>query len=302
MQEKAQPMSSTDAHLASHPTRRWVLLTVPALLLGPAACGRAGSTAIGPTQLATAQAALATPEPKELVLLVASSLTDAINEIADDFARQPVNAGVRFTPSFGASSQLRTQLEQGAPADLFASADTVQMDGAVKAGAIQGTPTIFVRNRLTVIVPAENRAGVTTLADLARPGLKLVTTARDVPVGNYTRQALEKMAASPQFGAGFDQTVLANVVSEEGNVRQVMIKVQLGEADAGVCYVSDVTPRVAPNLKMIAIPDQFNILAEYPVAVTKNARAPATAQRFIAHLLSPPGQAILIKNNFIPAG
>ena len=234
------------------------------------------------------------------MLLVASSLTDAFNEMAEAFPKTPGNEGVRLTPSYGASSQLRTQLEQGAPADLFASADTVQMDAAVKAGVIAGTPRIFARNRLTVIVPKDNRAGITSLPDLARPGIKFVTTAPDVPVGSYTRRALQKMAAGA-LGGGFDQKVLANVVSEEANVRQVVTKVQLGEADAGVCYVSDVTPAASAALTMIDIPDQYNAIAEYPIAIAKGAKAPATAQRFIAYLTSAAGQAILKKNNFLPA-
>jgi molybdate transport system substrate-binding protein len=281
--------------------RRRATLALPVAWLGAlvlAACG-GGSTTTAPAATFGAVPS-GTPEPKELVLLVASSLTDAFNEMAAAFPRQPGNEGVRFTPSYGASSQLRTQLEQGAPADLFASADTIQMDAAVRANLVAGTPRIFARNRLTVIVPRSNPAGVQTLADLAKPRLKLVTTAPAVPVGNYTRQALQKMAADPQFGAGFDQRVLANVVSEEANVRQLVTKVQLGEADAGVCYVSDVTPASASDLTMIAIPDAYNTIAEYPVAVTRNARAPATAQRFIAYLLAAPGQAMFKKHNFLP--
>ena len=177
--------------------------------------------------------------------------------MGEDFPRQPGMAGVKLTFSFGASSQLRAQLEQGAPADVFASADTVQMDNAVKANTIQGTPTIFARNRLVVIVPAANPAGITTLADLAKPGLKFVTAGPEVPVGNYTRMMLEKMAADPQFGAGFDQRVRGNVVSEEANVRQVVTKVQLGEADVGIVYSSDVTPQSAPALKTLEIPDNL---------------------------------------------
>jgi molybdate transport system substrate-binding protein len=294
-------LGNRDRHGVRLPRRG--LLALPAAALGAltlAACGGETSTSTGPSPAGAPPTSAATPEPKELVMLVASSLTDAFNEMALDFPKQPGNEGIRFTPSFGASSQLRTQLEQGAPVDLFASADTVQMDVAVKAGMIVGTPRVFVRNRLTVIVPRDNRAGITKLADLARPGLKFVTTSPDVPVGNYTRQALQKMAAGT-LGAGFDQKVLANVVSEEANVRQVVTKVQLGEADAGVCYVSDVTPASAPALTMIDIPDQFNTIAEYPVAVTKLAKAPATAQRFITYLGSAAGQAILKKNNFIPA-
>jgi molybdate transport system substrate-binding protein len=271
-----------------------------ALLL--AACG-AGATQTGaPAGPTTAPTPAATPEPKELVVLAASSLTDAFTEIGDDFPKQPGMTGVRLTFSFGASSQLRTQLEQGAPADVFASADTVQMDNAVKANTIQGTPTVFARNRLVLIVPKDNPAGVTGLADLARPGIKFVTAGPEVPVGNYTRQLLQKMAADPQYGAGFDQKALGNVVSEEANVRQVVTKVQLGEADVGIVYSSDVTPQSAPALKTTEIPDNLNVIAVYPAAAARAAKAPATAQRFVQYLVSPPAQAILKKYNFIPIG
>jgi molybdate transport system substrate-binding protein len=242
----------------------------------------------------------ATPEPKELVVLAASSLTDAFTEMAGEFPKQA--AGVKLTFSFGGSSQLRTQLEQGAPADVFASADTAQMDAAVKAGLLQGTSMLFASNRLVVVLPRDNRAGVGGLADLAKPGLKLVTTSRDVPVGGYTRQALERMAADGQYGAGFDRRVLANVVSEEANVRQVVTKVQLGEADAGICYATDVTPRVAADLRTIEIPDRFNAIAAYPIAVARLARAPVMAARFVQYVAAAPGQAILKKYGFLPVG
>ena len=263
-----------------------------ALGLGLAAC--AGAARGSPAAPAP------TPEPKALTVLAAASLTDAFTELGDDFSRQPGNAGVAMTFGFGASTQLRTQLEQGAPADVFAPADMAQMDLAVRAGLIQGTPQVFARNRLVVVVPRHNRAGVETLADLARPGLKLVTTPREVPIGAYTRQALERMAADPQHGAGFDQKVLANVVSEEANVRQVVTKVQLDEADAAVVYLSDVTPKVAPDVRTLDIPDRFNVLAAYPIAVTRHARAPARAQGFVEYVLSPAGRATLTRHNFVP--
>ncbi|CAA9247870.1 MAG: Molybdenum ABC transporter, substrate-binding protein ModA [uncultured Chloroflexi bacterium] len=276
--------------------RRRVLMAAGIGML--TACGESAST--GSVAGRSDATPASTPEPRELVLLVASSLTDAFTEMGDDFPRQAGAAGVKLTFNFGASSLLRTQLEQGAPADVFVSADTIQMDQAVKAGLLDGTPQVFVRNRLVVVLPRENRAGVLTLADLAKPGLKVVTTPRDVPVGNYTRQALEKMAADGQFGVGLDQRVLANVVSEEANVRQVVTKVQLGEADAGVVYASDVTPRVAPEVRVIDIPDRFNTVAEYPIGVTKQTKAPATARRFVEYVRGPAGQAILKKHNFIP--
>src|SRR5262249_35899096 len=153
-----------------------------ALALLAAACGGAAQTSApaGPTTAATAAA---TPEPKELVVLAASSLTDAFTEMGEDFPKQPGMAGGKLTFSFGASSQLRTHLQQGAPADVFASADTVQMDNAVKSMVVVGTPTVFARNRLVLIVPKDNPAGITSLADLAKPGVKFVTAGPEVPVG-----------------------------------------------------------------------------------------------------------------------
>lgn len=264
------------------------------------ACGGAGQVTSQPATSNVTGSPAASPEPRELIVLAAASLTDAFTEMGDDFPRQPGMAGLRLTFSFGASSQLRTQLDQGAPADVFASADTVQMDNAIKAGAIQGSPLVFAGNRLIVVLPRDNRAGITSLADLARPGVKLVTTPKEVPVGNYTRQAFQMMANDPQFGPAYDQRVLANVVSEEANVRQVVTKVQLGEADAGIVYASDITTKVAPEVKTLSIPDQFNTLAAYPAAVVKQARAPSTARTFLQYLRSPGGQAILKKHNFIP--
>jgi molybdate transport system substrate-binding protein len=289
-----------EEHISMRSTRRRVIGGAAGGALGLLAAACAGATRSAPAGPISAPSPAATPEPRELVVLAAASLTDAFTEMGEDFPRQPGNAGIKLTYSFGASSQLRVQLEQGAPGDLFASADTVQMDNAVKANTIQGTPTTFARNRLVVIVPRANPAGITTLADLARPGIKLVTTTPDVPVGNYTRQMLEKLAADPQHGAGFDQRVRGNVVSEEANVRQVVTKVQLGEADAGVVYSSDVTPQSAAALKTIEIPDALNVVAVYPVATARSAKAPATAQRFIQYLISPAGQTILKKYNFVP--
>jgi len=275
--------------------RRTALMSLP---FGLAACGSGGSSTVSSRPAASLSPA-ATPEPKELVILAASSLTDAFTEMADDFPRRPEGAGLKLTLSFGASSQLRVQLEQGAPADIFESADDAQMQLAVRAGLMQVTPTVFARNRLVVVLPRENRAGLATLSDLAKPGVKLVTTARDVPVGNYTHQTLAKMAADPQYGIGFDQKVLANVVSEEANVRQIVTKVQLGEADAGFVYASEISPRVAPDVRTIEIPERLQAAAEHVMGVTRTARAPVTARRLIDYVLGPVGQATLKRHGFI---
>jgi molybdate transport system substrate-binding protein len=247
-------------------------------------------------------AAAATPSPvpsvtDEVTVFAAASLTDAFNEIGAEFTRANPRATVKF--NFAASTALRTQLEQGAKADVYASADQVQMDNARKAGVIDGGDRLFVKNKLVVIYPTGNPGKITTVKDLANPGLKLVLTDKNVPIGAYARTALEKMSADAQFGTDFGRKVLANLKSEEANVRAVVTKVQLGEADAGIVYASDVTPAISKDVTAILIPDQFNTTATYPIAMVKDAPNKAAAQAFIQYVRSAPGQAILKKWNFI---
>jgi molybdate transport system substrate-binding protein len=231
-----------------------------------------------------------------LTIFAAASLTDAFSEIGAKFEAQ--HPDVKVTFNFAGSQQLRTQLEHGAIADVFASANTKEMDAAIKSNLVaSGEPQIFTRNRLIVIVPKDNRANIQALQDLARPKLKIVLAARDVPVGGYALTALAKM--TPQFGAAFSPTVLSNVVSNEDNVKQVVAKVQLGEADAGIVYTSDVTPAAAEKLTTIAIPDEFNVIATYPIAPLRSAPQPQLATDFIRYVLSGEGQAILQKWGFI---
>ena len=234
----------------------------------------------------------------KLTVFAAASLTDAFNEIGDQFKQQ--NSGVTLEFNFAGSQQLRTQLEQGAIADVFASANTKEMNTAIQSDlVISGTQKTFVRNRLAVIAPKDNPGGIKELKDLSKSGLKIVLAAASVPVGGYALTSLDKMNAD--FGATFSQTVIANVVSYEDNVKQVVAKVQLGEADAGIVYTSDVTPQVADKLIKLDIPDQYNVLATYPIAVLKSAPNAALAQAFMDYVLSDKGQAILQKWGFIPA-
>lgn len=176
----------------------------------------------------------------ELTVFAASSLTELFEEIGQRLETD--YPGLTVVYNFAGSSVLRMQLEQGAQADLVACADAEQMALAQRSGVVQGEARIFVRNTLTVIVPKGNPGKVREFRDLAKPGLKLAVAGSQVPAGNYSRQIIRR--ASVDYGAEFLQRVLANVVSEEGNVKQVVAKVQLGEADAGFVYLSDVTPRV----------------------------------------------------------
>jgi molybdate transport system substrate-binding protein len=236
----------------------------------------------------------------ELTIFSAASLTDAFKEMAAQI--EQANLSTKLTFHFAGSPTLRTQLAQGARADVFASADEPNMEGAKKDGTIDGKPQIFARNLLVVIVPANNSAGINILQDLAKAKLKLVLTNKDVPVGNYARQALEQMSQNPAFGKDFSPRVLSNLVSEETNVKQVASKVQLGEADAGMVYSTDVTPAIRSTVRVIQIPPEFNVIAKYPIAAVKDARNAAGARAFIEYVLSPAGQAILARHGFLVAG
>jgi molybdate transport system substrate-binding protein len=233
----------------------------------------------------------------QLTVFTAASLTEAFKEMGADI--EQANPGTRVIFNFAGSPTLRTQLAQGARADVFASADEPNMQGAQKEGTIDGEPRLFVRNQLVAIVPAANPARVMRLHDLAKPGVKLVLTNKEVPVGNYSRQALAKMSQDTAFGPEFATRVLANLVSEETNVKQVAAKVQLGEADAGIVYASDVTPAVRGAVQMLAIPDPFNVIAQYPIAVVRSAPNAVGARAFIAYVFSPAGQAILTRHGFL---
>jgi molybdate transport system substrate-binding protein len=224
-------------------------------------------------------------------------LTDAFREIGAKF--HDANPGSKVTLNFGASTQLRTQLEQGAKVDLFASANQQEMDRAKQSGVIGGADRVIARNRLVVITPKDNPGEITTLKDLAKPGLKLVTVAPDVPIGVYTQEMLDKLAGDPAYGADYKDRANANIVSREPNVRQVVAKVNLGEADAAVVYTSDVTPDIGNTIGTLDVPDQFNTLAAYPIALVKDAPNANGGTAFMAYVLGPEGQAALKRWGFI---
>jgi molybdate transport system substrate-binding protein len=243
--------------------------------------------------------AAVTPQPaaRELVVFAAASLAEPFNELAPAFGQ--ANGGARVTYNFGGTPQIRAQLEQGARADVFASANRDQMDLALKSGVAVGEAPVFVQNKLVVILPRDNPGKLDRLEDLARPGLKLITTQKNVPVGQYTQDALARMSKDARFGPDFQARVAANVRSEEADVKQVVAKVQLGEADAAVVYATDVSARVAAELRTIPIPDQFNTIADYPIALVKDSAQPELARAFIAYLVSGPGRDVLQKHSFI---
>jgi molybdate transport system substrate-binding protein len=234
-----------------------------------------------------------------LIVFAAASLTDAFREIAQEF--EASHPGVKIVYNFAGSQALSTQLSEGAKADVFASANMTEMKKIADAKLTGNDSQIFANNRLVVIVPADNPGKLVEPLDLATPGIKLVVAEPAVPVGGYTVSMLEKMSADPDYGTDFGAAVVKNVVSQENNVKAVVAKVSLGEADAGVAYVSDVTPDVADTVKAIQVPDEFNQIAHYPIAVLTGTVNAELAQEYVEFILTKEdGQKILGKWNFIP--
>jgi molybdate transport system substrate-binding protein len=262
-----------------------------------AAASSTATTAAPPTSLASPSAELAPKITGSLTIFAAASLTEAFNEMKTEI--EAANSGTTITLNFAGSSALRTQITQGAQADVFASADQANMDPVVQAGDIVGNTEIFAENRLVILVPKDNPGHINGPKDLANSGVKVVLAQEQVPVGNYARQSFDKMSADPRYGSDFKDKVLANVVSNELNVKDVVAKVQLGEADAGIVYATDAASADQSKVMTIAIPDQFNIVARYPVGVVKGGSNADGANAFIDYLLSPAGQAVLNKYGFI---
>lgn len=228
-----------------------------------------------------------------LTVLAAASLTDAFGELEKTFEQQ--NPGTDVRTSFGGSSALLTQIQQGAPADVFASADEAKMDTAVQDNLVN-EPQTFARNRPVLIVPAENPAGIESLQDLANPGIKLVLAQDGVPIAEYAKRVLNN--AESEYGADFDQQVSNNIVSRESDVRASANRVALGEADATFVYFTDVTPDIKKQVQVIEIPENLNVIATYPIATVKGSQNPELAQKWDDLVLSDEGQGVLSRYGF----
>lgn len=238
-----------------------------------------------------AQAAPRAADRTRLVVFAASSLTDVFNALEQSF--EAANAGADVVLSYGGSQLLKLQISEGAPGDVFASADEAHMRELVGAGLAQPSQT-FAHNELVIVVPPDNPAHLTQLEDLPRAE-RLVIGAPSVPVGAYTRELLGRAARA--YGSSFEQSVLSRVASAESNVRLVRAKVELGEADAAVVYRSDAAASTA--VKQIALPPELNVRASYPIAVLTKAAQPELARRWVSHVLSPAGQTALASRGFL---
>ncbi|MBN1537638.1 MAG: molybdate ABC transporter substrate-binding protein [Anaerolineales bacterium] len=239
-------------------------------------------------------------DPITLTVFAAASLTESFTELGAQF--EAANPHIKVVLSFAGSQQVAQQLIENAPADVFASANMKYMDAVIESGRVSpDSYQIFARNGLVVIYPKDNPGGMRTLSDLANSDLKLVLAAAEVPVGQYTENFLDKAVENPAYGPTFKDDVLKNVVSYEDNVKSVATKVSLGEADAGIVYLTDITAPVAEKVDSISIPEEVNVIATYPIAPVADSAYPEEAQMFVDFVLSAEGQATLASFNFLPA-
>lgn len=218
------------------------------------------------------------------LIFTAASLTDAFNELKAIFETDHPEATVNL--NLGASSGLATSIVEQGGADVFASANNIQMTRVADAGKLDGEAQIFAENKLAIIVAPGNPKGIQALADLATPELKVVLAADEVPVGQYGKQALEKAGITG-----------VSPVSEAIDVKGVVGPVTLGEADAGIVYTTDVIA-AGEQAELVEIPDDQNVVAAYPIAVIAGGPATEVGRAFVEFVLSEEGQTVLSSYGF----
>jgi molybdate transport system substrate-binding protein len=248
------------------------------LLVAAAFVGGCGSTAATSTS--------ATPLSGTISVFAAASLTDSFKALGAYF--EGANPGVTVQFNFAGTPTLVTQIEQGAPADVFASADTTNIDKLQGDGFTTGTPQVFARNQLEIVVAPGNPKGITGLADLAKSGVIYISEGPTVPAGKYSLQALAK--------AG----VTVTPKSLETDVKSVVGKIELGEADAGIVYKTDVAA-ASGKVQGVPIPDAYNVVATYPLVAVKGTKLLDVANAFIAFVLSARGKSTLQSFGFLSA-
>ncbi|WP_030723997.1 molybdate ABC transporter substrate-binding protein [Streptomyces sp. NRRL S-237] len=250
-------------------------LLVPVLV----ACGGGGGTGTSAAAAPTVSASSSVPAAN-LTVLAAASLTDVFKTIGAQYTKE--HPGTKITFSFAGSQELAAQVRQGAPADALVTADTKTMDGLE---AETGTPTVIATNELVIATAPGNPHKIDSLKDLSDPNLKVVLAAPEVPAGRYSQEILDK------------QNITVEPVSLEPNVRAVLSKVELGEADAGLVYKTDTTAAKG-KADAVTIPPDQNAIASYPAATLKATKNPAAADAFVQWLSSPEAQQILQEAGF----
>jgi molybdate transport system substrate-binding protein len=264
------------------------------LLLGAVAL--VGCSASGAVSAAPSPAASTSTATIALTIYGAASLAGVLDNVKT--AYEAAVPGSKLTISTDSSAALATQIEQGAPADVFLAADTATPKKLVDGGFAAGDAVAFAGNELIVIVPSDNPANIATPADLARPGVKVIAAGDEVPITRYATQLVANLARESGYPADFQVAYQANVVSKEDNVRAVVAKVALGEGDAGIVYVTDA--RASRDVDTVDVPDAANVEATYAGVVVKASEQPRAATAFLDWLAGPGGETILGRFGFTP--
>ena len=272
-------------------------------LLAVALVAGCGSTA-APSSGASAQPSTAASVPAsspasaaavDLTIFAAASLAGVLEEAKG--AYETTHPGTTVTISTDSSAALATQIEQGAPADVFLSADTTDPKKLVDAGLSAGEAVTFAANKLTIVAPADNPARIASPADLARPGVKVIAAGDEVPITTYAKELVANLAKDPAYPAGFEAAYAANVVSKEDNVKAVIGKIEIGEGDAAIVYVTDA--KASTGVTTVNVPDAANITARYAGIVVGASPDQEPARMFLGWLTGPDGQAVLARFGFL---
>jgi molybdate transport system substrate-binding protein len=276
------------------------LAAVVSGLLLIAACSNGGAS---PTASISASAAPTTAPsspppapPAALTIYGAASLKGVLDKVKT--AYETANPGTTLTISTDSSATLETQIEQGAPADVFLSADTTNPKKLVDKDLAAGAAVTFAGNELTIIIPTANPAGIKTPADIAKTGVKVIAAGDEVPITKYAKQLVDNLAKEAGYPADFAAKYSAKIASKEDNVKAIVAKIELGEGDAGIVYVTDA--KASTKVTTVDVPDTANVLATYAGVVVKASKNAAAAQTFLTWLAGPDGQAILGTFGFLP--
>jgi molybdate transport system substrate-binding protein len=284
---------------------RWrVILPILAATLLSACSSSGAEPSVAPPQpsiessqpsVPTSGSPPAGPEAVDLTIFAAASLSGVLK--TTKAAYETAHPGATLTISTDSSSALEMQIEQGAPADVFLSADTTNPEKLVKGGFAAGEAVIFATNELAVVVPRGNPARITTPVDLAKAGVKIVAAGDEVPITAYAKQLVANLSREPGYPADFEAAYSANVVSKEDNVKAVIAKIELGEGDAAIVYVTDAKASV--TVATVDVPDSANVKGKYAGVVVQASPRQEAARTFLGWLTGPDGQAILSSFGFL---
>jgi molybdate transport system substrate-binding protein len=278
---------------------RLAAVALSVLLFVVAACSNAGASptaSAAPSAAPTSATSAAPAAPAALTIYGAASLKGVLDKVKA--AYETANPGSTLTISTDSSATLETQIEQGAPADVFLSADTTNPKKLVDNGLAARAAVTFAGNKLTIIVPTANPAGIKTAADLAKTGVKVIAAGDAVPITKYATQLVANLAKEAGYPADFAAKYTANIASKEDNVKAIVAKVELGEGDAGIVYVTDA--KASTKVTTVDVPQTANAPATYAGVVVKASKNAVAAQAFLTWFAGPDGQAILGTFGFLP--